>query len=98
MRGLILLVVVVGVTALLYWYLRGWLAERRAERPGTWRLEERSDGELVTLRAVRRGDEPLLLGSVPIAASDFDTRIYELRVEAESKVLALNEGRRLTRG
>ena len=97
MRAVILLVVVVGVTALLYWYLRGWLSERRAARPGAWRLEERSDGELLTLRAVRRGDEPLLLGSVAIAATDFDTRIYELRVEAQAKVDALNEGRALRR-
>ena len=72
------LAVVVGVTMLLYGLLGSALAERRARRPGAWRLEERSDGELArTLRAVRRGDEPLLLGSVPIAAADFDTRIYE---------------------
>lgn len=97
MRALLVLVLVVVLTAVIWTLVRNWLAQRRDRRPQRWSLEERSDGELVTLRAMRRGDEPLLLGSVPIAAADFDTRLYELRVEAETKVAALNDRPELTR-
>lgn len=91
MRALVILIVVVVLAAAVFVLVRGWIAERRARRPGRWRLEERSDGELVTLRAVRSGDEPLLLGSVPVAAQDFDSRLYELRAGAREKVAALND-------
>jgi hypothetical protein len=69
------------------------LLRRAREQRAPWRMIEDSDGELVTLYACRPGHERLLLGSVPIAASDFDSRLYELRSESEQKVHALNAGR-----
>ena len=67
---------------------RGWLTDRA--RRGGWRLEERSDAGCVRLLAVRAGDPPLELGSVPVAEEDFDSRLYELRAQAREKLLALN--------
>ena len=79
---LIALLITSGVLVLA----RNWL--RRGG--GRWRLEERSDGELLTLHAVRPGDDPLLLGSAPIGAADIDSKLYEIRAEAREKLSALN--------
>ena len=92
MKALLIIVIVLVVTTGVLVLVRGWIADRRKRRPGAWRVEERSDGELVTLRAVRRDDEPLLLGHVHIAATDFDDRISALREQARVKVDAINEG------
>ena len=56
-----------------------------------WEIQERSDGELVALYASKPGGEDLLVGSVPIAAPDFDIRLYELRAEAGERVRVLND-------
>jgi hypothetical protein len=88
-RGLLILLVALAITTGVFVLMRGWLAGRA--RRGRWRLDERSDGELLTLHAVRPGDEPLLLGSAPIAAADFDDKVYELRAQARDKLAALND-------
>jgi hypothetical protein len=88
-KGLLILLVLVIVASGVLVIVRGWMADRA--RRGPWRLDESSDGELLTLHAVRPGDEPLLLGSVPIGAQEFDSKLYELRAEARQKVLALNQ-------
>ena len=88
MRVLLILLILVLVTSGIVYAARGWMAARA--RKGPWRLEERSDGELITLRAVRPGDEPLLLGSAPIAAQDFDDKLHMARSEAREKIAALN--------
>jgi hypothetical protein len=87
---LVLLLVVALVVAVAGW-LRRAAAERQASAP--WRLEEISDGELVSVRAVRPGHEPLLVGAVPFAAADFESRIEEVRAEGRYKLAALNSGR-----
>jgi hypothetical protein len=86
--GVIELVLILGVTVGIVMLLRGWMANRA--RRGGWRLEERSDAGAVRLLAVRAGDAPLELGSVPVAEADFDSRLYELRAEAREKLVALN--------
>ena len=73
------------------------LAARRRERQrvgGRWTLDERSDGELVSVLAVHPVQEPLLIGAVAFAADDFDFRIEELRAQGRQKLAALNAGRR----
>ena len=97
-RVVILLVVVCLLTALLYWFLRGWLAERTEWRPQQWRLQERSTASSSRCGPSGAATSRCCSDSVPIAAADFDMRLYELRVEAESKVDALNASRALERG
>jgi hypothetical protein len=87
--ALILLAVVVLVVATVY--VVGALARRRLESRQPWAVKEASDGELVSLSAVKPGCEPLLLGAVPIAATDFDSRLYLARAEADERVRALND-------
>ncbi len=88
MRAVLILLIVLLITSGIVYAARGWMAARA--RSGPWRLEERSDGELITLRAVRPGDEPLLLGSAPIGAQDFDDKLHMARAEAREKIAALN--------
>ena len=90
MRLLLVLILAVIITSGVLVLVRNWAATR-PPRPGRWRIEERSDGELLTLHAVRPGDEPLLLGSAPTGAADFDSRVYEARAEAREKLAALND-------
>ena len=88
MRGLLIVLVAVLIATGAVVLVRGWLTERA--RRGGWRLEERSDAGAVRLLAVRTGESPLELGSVPVADEDFDSRLYELRAEARQKLMALN--------
>lgn len=67
-----------------------WLWRRR--RP--WSLVEEPEGEVVALYAARPGSARLLVASVPFAAEDFDSHVYEARAEARAKLYALNAGRR----
>jgi hypothetical protein len=87
---LILLLVAAAVLAAMFWARR--TAGRRAVA-GAWRLEEVSDGEMLIVRAVRPGDEALLVGGIPFASADFDMRIEEVRAEGRYKLAALNSGR-----
>lgn len=68
---------------------RSW----RASRHPPWHMVEEADGELVEVVA-ESGEERLLIGAVPFAAEDFDSRLYGLRAEGRAKVYTLNEGRR----
>jgi hypothetical protein len=88
MKGLLIVVVALLITSGVLVLVRGWLEDRR--RRGGWRLEERSDAGAVRLLAVRTGETPLDLGSVPVSEDDFDSRLYELRAQAREKVIALN--------
>jgi hypothetical protein len=87
--ALILLVVVVIVVAV--GYALSALAQRRLQAGRPWKVEETSDGELVSISAVKPGSQPLLLGAVPIAADDFDSRLYLVRAEARERVRTLND-------
>jgi hypothetical protein len=87
--ALVLLVIVVLVLAAIVIAGQGIQRRRMARR--AWELEERSDGELVAVYATKPGRSDLLLGSVPIAAEDFDIRLYELRAEADERVRVLND-------
>jgi hypothetical protein len=87
----VLLLLVLLVVALV---LAARAMARRRRTGGEWELEEVSDGELVTVRAVRPGDQPLLVGAVPFASADFESRLEELRAEGRHKLAALNSGRR----
>ena len=92
MRVLLVLAVLVLLVAAAILLARS-LAARRRERQrvsGRWTLDERSDGELVSVLAVHPAQEPLLIGAVPFAAADFDFRIEELRAEGRQKLAALN--------
>jgi hypothetical protein len=90
------LVVLVGAVAGATAAIRSWRERRNADR-SPWRLREVSDGELLSVRAERPGEQPLMVGAVPFAAGDFDFRIEELRAEAEVKLAALNSRRSLSR-
>lgn len=85
LTALVVLGVVVTV-ALLRAGLRWWRHAR-----GHWFVEEESDGEQVCVYACRPGEDHLLIGAVPFAARDFDSRLYELRAEGREKVYALNQ-------
>lgn len=85
----VLLVIVVIVLAVAVIVSRS-MGDRRQSRRG-WQLQERSDGELISVYATKPGSEELLLGSVPVAAPDFDMRLYELRAEADERVRVLND-------
>lgn len=87
--ALILLVIVVLVVAVVY--ATGALAGRRLQSRRPWEVKESSDGELVSLSAVKPGCQPLPLGAVPITASDFDSRLYLARAEADERVRTLND-------
>lgn len=85
-----LVIIIIGVLReLIRLAWRAW-HRRRHQR---WHIEEQSDGEMVAVFAERPG-EKLLIGAVPFAADDFDTRLYGLRAEGRAKVYTLNEGRK----
>jgi hypothetical protein len=87
--ALILLAVVVLVVAVVY--AVGALTRHQLQSRQPWVVKEASDGELVSLSAVKPGCEPLRLGAVPIAATDFDSQLYLARAEADERVRALND-------
>jgi hypothetical protein len=87
--ALVLLVIVVIVLAVAV--IVGQSMGARRQRRRGWELEERSDGERVSVYASKPGGEDLLLGSVPVSAPDFDIQLYELRAEAEERVRVLND-------
>ena len=87
----ILVIVLVG---LVLFYATVTLVNRRREARAPWRMVEDSDGEAIQVFAARPGQERLLIGYVPFAAPDFDSRLYELRAEGREKLAAHNAGRR----
>jgi hypothetical protein len=82
---LLLALVVLVLTAVVM------LVQRRREARAPWRMVEDAAGETIEVYAVRHGHERLLIGSVPFADEDFDSRLYELRAAGRQKLLALNE-------
>jgi len=92
MKALLVLIVLLLLALVALAVLRA-VAARQRDR-GTWRLDEDSDGELVSVYAVHPVKERLLIGAVPFAAADFDFRIEEVRSEGRAKLVALNAGRR----
>lgn len=66
---------------------------RRLARRQPWQLEEHSDGELLVIYAVKPNESPLLIGAVPFAANDFNSRIEDVRSAGCEKVIGLNSGR-----
>ena len=78
------LVVVVLVVAF------AMLSTQRA-RSAPWALREQSDGEALTVLAVKPGQKPLVVGRIPFGAADFDSQLYEARAEGRDKVQALNQ-------
>ena len=88
MRGLLIVLVAVLIASGAVVLVRGWMTARA--RRGGWRLEERSDAGAVRLLAVKTGESPLELGSLPVAEAEFDSRLYELRAQAREKLVALN--------
>ena len=98
MKVLLLLLLVALVVAVVLAAVAWARGRRQAGRDaGPWELDEVSDGEMVTVLAVHPANEPLLVGAVPFASPDFDTRIEEVRAEGRYKLAALNSGRRLGR-
>jgi hypothetical protein len=87
-------ILVIALLILLVVYATLTVLNRRREARAPWRMVEDSDGEAIQLFAARPGQERLLIGYVPFAAPDFDSRLYELRAEGRQKLLALNEERR----
>lgn len=99
MRALLALIFLVLVAALVLWVAREGLrslsrirARRRAAQQ-PWQIDEHSDGELVTVYAVKPGEERLVIGAAAFAANDFDYRVEEVRSQARLKVAALNSGK-----
>lgn len=98
MKLLVVLILLLLVAAIVVLVLRGVAAAQERRLSGEpWRLAERSDGEMLTVHAVRPGAEPLLIGAVAFAADDFGYRIEELRAAGDEKLVALN-ARQLRRG
>jgi len=95
MRALVVLVVLILLVVLVVVAVR-WLTSG-SDRDAPWQLEERSDGELVSVLAVHPANEPLLIGAVPFSSPDFESRIEEVRAEGRYKLAALNSGRQLAR-
>jgi hypothetical protein len=92
-------ILVIALLVALVLYAVVSTIRRRREARAPWRMVEDSDGEAIQVFAARPGQERLLIGSVPFAAPDFDSRLYELRAEGRQKLLALNgERRRMLRG
>jgi hypothetical protein len=88
-KTVIALVLIAILVALAVLALVTLLQRARAAR-APWRMEEDSDGEAISVYAIRPGREPLLIGSVAFADEDFDSRLYELRAQGRQKLLALN--------
>jgi len=87
-------ILVIALLVALVLYAIVAMVRRRREAGAPWRMVEDSDGEAISVFAARPGQERLLIGYVPFAAQDFDSRLYELRAEGREKLVALNEGRR----
>lgn len=88
--ALVIIVVVFGVAIwLLIQAIRGMLRRHHLDT-AKWELDERSDGELLSLYVHRDGDQDLLVGAVPFGAQDFSDRLIDLRVNGEEKVEWLN--------
>jgi hypothetical protein len=87
-------ILVIALLLALAVYALVMLVRRRREAGAPWRMVEDSDGEAISVFAARPGQERLLIGYVPFAAQDFDSRLYELRAQGREKLVALNEGRR----
>jgi hypothetical protein len=87
-----ILVIALLVALVLYAVLSTVRRSREARAP--WRMAEDSDGEAIRVYAARPGQARLLIGSVPFAAPDFDSQLYELRAEGRQKLAALNAERR----
>jgi hypothetical protein len=87
-------ILVIALLVALVLYTLATTVRRRREARAPWRMVEDSDGEAIRVFAVRPGHERLLIGSVPFAAPDFDSQLYELRAEGRQKLVALNGERR----
>jgi hypothetical protein len=68
-----------------------WAAGALLARPRPWALREQSDGEAVTVLAVKAGQRPLVVARVAFGVEDFEGRLYEARAEGRAKVAALNQ-------
>lgn len=92
MRLLIILLVLAALVYLLWQVGRavGRAIRRRRQSRLPWEVLEESNGAAMQLYAVKPGQKKLLIGNVPFAAYDFDSSLYELRSEAQEKVIALN--------
>jgi len=87
-------ILVIALLLALAMYAVVTMVRRRRDAGAPWRMVEDSDGEAISVFAARPGQERLLIGYIPFAAQDFDSRLYELRAQGREKLLALNEGRR----
>ena len=87
-------ILVIALLAALVVYVALATLRRRREARAPWKMVEDSDGEAIQVFAARPGQERLLIGYVPFAAPDFDSRLYELRAEGRQKLVALNGERR----
>lgn len=87
-------ILVIALVLLVIVYATLTVVNRRRAARAPWRMVEDSDGEAIQVSAARPGQERLLIGYVPFAAPDFDSRLYELRAEGREKLLALNGERR----
>lgn len=90
------LLVAVALALAIAWLVARAIAARQARlvKAGErWTLEEDSDGELVSVFAVHPGKDKLLIGAVPISATDFSQRIEDVRADGHEKVTALNAAR-----
>lgn len=93
MKTAVAILVIALLVALAVYVAISTVRKRRDER-APWKMVEDSDGEAIQVFAARPGQERLLIGYVPFAAADFDSRLYELRAEGRQKLLALNGERR----
>ncbi len=90
MRAVFVLAVLVVVLVLIVVLIVSLVAARRATR-APWTLREESDGAAMKVLAVKRGQPPLLVSSVPFDSEDFDGQLFEARSEGRARVSALNQ-------
>ena len=89
MRLLVLLVAVALVVAVVLYVLR---RRARADAAQPWHVAEVAHDGALELRALRPGQEPVLLDRVDLGAEDFELAVEEARARALSRVVALNSG------
>jgi hypothetical protein len=95
----LLLLILLGMAAAGLWKLgkaalKAW-RERKARRhveTGEWTVELDKQEQLTLVQLVKPGEDPYLIGSVPVTAPqyEFQERLTELMLEADSKAYDLN--------
>jgi hypothetical protein len=94
---LLLIVAIVLVVAIAVGVVQRKFEASRLQRAARspWRYDEVPEGNQVSFYLIKGSEPRQLLGSIPTAAEDFEMLLYQLRAEADERVLALNDPNRV---